>query len=96
MKGRNTILIIVIVFTSLIFICCNGSTKGKWSEFDKLRFRQDMEGIEELSALGENKTKWIECYLSKCEANYSSYFEADSDIKGCEEIALECNEAIFY
>lgn len=75
-------------------ILSNGSVKGKWSESDKQKFRQDMQNIEELSDLGENKTKWIECYLSKCEANFSSYYEADNDESGCEKLALECNDEL--
>lgn len=95
MKKRNPILILVIVFfTSLILISCSGSVKGKWSESDKQSFRKDMEEIEELSSFGENKTKWIECYLSKCEANYSSYAEADMDEKGCEKNASECYDEV--
>ncbi len=90
MKKWNSILIAVIIFTSLI--SCNGSVKGKWSESDKQNFRKDMQAVKELSNLGENKTKWIECYLSKCEANYSSYSKANTDEKGCEKIAEECGE----
>jgi hypothetical protein len=95
MKKRNSILMAVIIFTSLILISCNSSVKGKWSESDKQNFRKDMEGIEELSSFGENKTKWIECYLSKCEANFSSYYEANTDEKGCGKIALECKDELY-
>ena len=97
MKKWNSILIVIIIFTSLILISCNSSVKGKWSESDKQNFRKDMEGIEELSSLGENKTKWIECYLSKCEATFSSYSKANTDKKGCEKVAKEClQEVIEY
>ena len=95
MKKWNSILITIIIFTSLILISCNDSIKGKWSESDKQNFRKDMEGIEELSNLGENKIKWIDCYLSKCEANFSSYYEANTDSEGCKKIALECKEEVF-
>jgi hypothetical protein len=54
-----------------------------------------MESIQELSAFGDNKSKWIECYLNKCEANYSSFYEADRDAAGCKRIALICKEVIF-
>jgi len=74
------------------FILENGSVKGKWSEDDKKKFREDMNKIEELSSFGDNKNKWIECYLSKCEANYSSYNKADQDEKGVEKIAEECSD----
>ena len=94
MKNRKSVLSVVIIFTTLILISCSGSTKGKWSEADKLRFNNDMDQVQELSSLGANKAKWIECYLSKCEANYSSYIEADQDAKGCEKLAFECNDEI--
>ena len=83
-----------ILFATTILSSCNGTVKGKWSESDKQKFRKDMDGIKELSNFGENKTKWIECYLSKCEANFSSYSEADADEKGCEKIAEECREEV--
>ena len=55
-----------------------------------------MESIEELSVFGEeDKKKFIECYLTKCETNYSSYFMADRDFEGCEKIALECTLEVF-
>ena len=37
----------------------------------------------------EYKKKLIECFLSKCEANYPSYTEANNDEKGINEISLE-------
>jgi len=94
MKRKKSIQIALFIFTSLLLISCNISVKGNWSDSDKLKFYIEMEAVEELSALGENKTKWIECYLNKCEANYSSFYNADSDEKGCEEIALECFSSI--
>lgn len=94
MKRVYSILKVVIVFAVLVLTSCNGSVKGKWSDSDKQRFIKEMEAIEELSNLGENKTKWIECYLNKCEANFSSYFMANTDEEGCEKIALECSEEI--
>ncbi len=95
MKKWNSILIVIIIFTSLILSSCNDSIKGKWSESDKQNFRKEMEGIEELSVFGVNKTKWIECCLNKCEANYSSYSEANNaDEKGIENIGMECVEEI--
>ncbi len=95
MKKWNSILIAIIIFIPLILISCNDSIKGKWSESDKQKFRKEMEEIEELSNFGLNKTKFIECYLSKCEANYSSYSEANTDEKGCGKIALECKDELY-
>jgi hypothetical protein len=94
MNIRNTFLWIVIIFTSLILISCNESIKGDWSQSDRQSFRKDIGSIQELSALGDNKSKWIECYLNKCEANFSSYFVADRDAAGCKRIALICNEEV--
>jgi hypothetical protein len=71
----------------------NGSVKGKWSESDKQKFHKEMEAAD-LASFGENKTKWMECYLHKMEAQYSSFSEANSDAQGCEKIALECKEEI--
>ena len=95
MNIRNHFLLILIIFSSLILISCNESVKGKWSQSDRQSFRNEMESIQELSAFGDNKSKWIECYLNKCEANYSSFYDADRDAAGCKRIALMCNEVIF-
>lgn len=86
---------VVVMLTSLILTSCGGSVKGKWTEDDKQKFRNEVEGIEELSVLAENKTKWIECYLNKCEATYSSFEEADSDEKGLEKIQDACLSEVF-
>ena len=94
MKNRKTILSAVIIFTSLILISCVGSTKGKWSEADKQKFQKDMSEVQELSSLGKNKAKWIECYFGKCESNYSSYNQADKDLEGCKKFAVECTDEI--
>ena len=75
-------------------ILANGSVKGNWSNSDKQNFRQKMDAVEELSVFGESKTEWIECFLSRCEANYSSMHEADQDEEGVKKLALECNEYI--
>jgi hypothetical protein len=47
-----------------------GSIRGNWSDKDKRRFRNDMNNVEELSNFGEEKIKFIECYLEKCENYY--------------------------
>ncbi|MFM7667222.1 MAG: hypothetical protein ACKO7D_03435 [Bacteroidota bacterium] len=87
---------IIWVFITGLFILssCGGSVKGKWSEDDKQKFRNEMKNVKELSNFGKNKEKWIECYLSRCEANYSSFSEADQDEKGVEKIAVECTNFI--
>ena len=92
---KNQILSIIIILFSVIFIGCNESSKGNWSDTDKNRFRSVVETVEELNSFGEYKSDWIECYLNKCESNYSSFFSADSDEAGCTELAIECSEEIF-
>ena len=91
---KKKLILMFLVIISQIFSGCNGSKKGNWSETDKQKFQKDMYAVEELSNFGENKSKWIECYLSKCEANYSSYYEANQDEKGCEKLALECGNEV--
>ena len=93
MKKRNSILIVAIIFTSFILSSCGGSVKGKWSEADKLKFNEAIAKAD-LSAYGENKAKWTECYLGKLEANYSSFAEADNDRVGCPKYAAECIDLI--
>ncbi|MSP70215.1 MAG: hypothetical protein EXR20_08075 [Bacteroidetes bacterium] len=94
MKRKNSIFIVVIIFFSLILISCGGSVKGKWSQSDKEKFYKTMEGVKELSNFGANKTKWIDCYFSKCEANYSSFENANTDVNGVTKIGFECAEEL--
>ncbi len=75
-------------------IFANGSVKGNWSKEDVQKFYKDMNSVKELENFGDNKQRWIECYLEKCEAKYSSYAEADSDEPGCTEIATNCSVSI--
>lgn len=75
-------------------IYANGSVKGKWSEADKTKFYADMQAVEELNNLGDNKDKWIDCYFYKLQKNFESYFAANSDQAGCEKLAVKCNEEI--
>jgi len=51
----------------------NGSVLGNWSDSDKESFRADM------LAEGVDDSEFTECYLSKCEAAYKSYFHANAD-----------------
>lgn len=89
MKKRKLIWAFVFL-VSIAFSGCATSSKGEWSEVAKNRFREDMNGIESLSDIGANKEKWIECYLSKCEMNYDTYFQANQDEAGCSILAEEC------
>lgn len=94
MKSCHAIQLSLLLLVSFFLHSCNGSEKGKWSKEDKQKFREELNNIKELENFGSNKAKWIECYLSKCEANYSSFSEADRDAKGCEKYASECNEDV--
>lgn len=89
MKTRSSFILALLAMV-LLATSCNTSTKGNWSDADKKKFREEMSKVEELSNFGENKSKWIECYLSKCEASYSSFAAADSDETGVKKIAKEC------
>ena len=81
MINTKTTLLGLLLFISLVLTSCGGSVKGKWSEEDKQRFRKEMEGVSELANYGEDKEEWIECYLSKSEANFASFAEADKDCR---------------
>lgn len=67
-----------------------------WSDYEKRKFRSDMRKIPELSNFGENEDIFIECYLDKLQANYSSYAEADQDEDGCTKLSIECASEIYY
>lgn len=72
----------------------NGSIKGKWSKIDKDKFRLEMNKVEELNNLGDLKNRWIECFLSKSESEFSSYFEGSNEIEKTKEISQECSREI--
>lgn len=82
---------------TLIISCSETGTEsklGNWSDVDKNSFRSLMETVEELNNLGEDKSAFIECYLNKCESNYSSYYLADADEEGAAKLATECANEI--
>jgi hypothetical protein len=67
--------------------------KGNGQNLISKTFTKKWKGSKNYQIWAKTK-KWIECYLSKCEANYSSYYKADTDEKGAAKIALECNDDI--
>jgi hypothetical protein len=75
-------------------IFSSGSKRGEWSELDKKQFYKDMQEVKELESLEEKKSAWIDCYFSKCQKNFSSYLEANSDQEGCKRLAFECNDEV--
>lgn len=74
----------------MLLSACNNSKKGAWSDADKMKFKVEMDKVSELDNLSENKQAYIDCYLQKLEANYSSLYEADRDADGCKQLAEEC------
>lgn len=92
---RKQLLRITIILFSFAFTSCNESSYGNWSEKDKDSFRSDMLTVKELNEFSESKSEFIECYLKKCESNYSSYASANTDVEGCTRLAIECGEEIF-
>lgn len=94
MKNLKHLFPLLTIFITLVIAACSGSVKGKWSEEDRRSFYADMEAVEELDNFGDRRKDFIECYLNKAEANYSSYFLADLDEEGCEKLALECGQQV--
>lgn len=72
----------------------NGSKKGNWSKIDKDRFRFELNKIATLNDFGDKKHMFIECYLSKCEYEFSSYFEGSNAIEKSNFLAQECAKEI--
>ena len=78
------------VLLVLVLSSCKKSEKGSWSEADKQAFYKEMAKFD-LSRFGNNKSNWLECYLNKGEANYSSFSEMNSDTEGCKKLGHECS-----
>ncbi len=93
MKKRS-LFAMLLTTTMILSSCGSGSVKGKWSESDKQTFHKEMATVD-LSKLADKKEQWVECYLEKVEANYSSFGDANKDEAGCKKLALECNAAVF-
>ena len=72
------------------------SKKGAWSDADKQSGREYITGTPEQSnKLGKYKQEFIDCFVEKVEANYSSFDDAKSNDSVCEILAYECaNEII--
>lgn len=68
----------------------NNSLRGQWSNEDRVKFRQDMEAVQDVSYLGEKKDLYIDCFLRKCEQRYNSYYEANNDELGNKALLKEC------
>jgi outer membrane murein-binding lipoprotein Lpp len=95
MKKGLFIILALVFFTS----CENAenmadsaeSKKGAWSTADKELAQAEIKKVEsQLDYLGENKQQFIDCYLEKVEANYSSFASANSDEPGCAKLSTAC------
>jgi hypothetical protein len=68
----------------------NNSILGQWSNEDRVKFRKDMEAVQDVSYLGRKKDLYIDCFLRKCEQRYNSYYEANNDERGNKALLQEC------
>jgi len=93
LKTKKSFFILTMFISMLFFNSCNSSEKGKWSDADKEKFEKEMEKVD-LSSLGKNKEKFLECYLEKVQAKYASFTEADADVEGCKALAKECSDEV--
>lgn len=92
---------VLFIFSALL-IGCESSEKGKWTDADKEMARNEMEKEllkspgegGEFFAIKENRDQFLDCSLGKLEQTYSSYSEANQDLKGCEKIGEECALAL--
>lgn len=77
------------------YILTKFSIRGHWCEADKEAFYSLMETSEALKK-SDKKEEWVECYYSKCEDYYRSYYDANQDEQGCVKIAQECNSEVIF
>lgn len=97
MKNLKLIAVGIIALVTAIGIYQeknNESKKGKWSETDKKELRKQLYEDVDLSSLGDNKSKFIECCIGKIEANYSSLDEANQDESTGKKIARDCYDEV--
>jgi hypothetical protein len=76
-------------------VLSNGSVLGNWSEIDKASFRFDLDTMQDLAIFGAEKSRWIDCCLEKCEANFQSLYHANLDANTCERLGSDCARQIF-
>lgn len=84
--------IILTVAVALVLVSCGQSSKkGAWSQEDKDKFNKEMEKVKgSLDVLGDKKQAYIDCYWKKVEANYENFEKANSDVSGCQKLAMDC------
>ncbi len=105
MKIKNILLQgTALFFSAAILIGCSSenSKKGKWTSSDKEKARKSIEvglknaGAAEVFFTNEDiKKSFLDCSIEKLEKQYSSFSEADKDVKGCEQIGAECALSLF-
>ena len=84
----------LVIACFLLCLCaCGGSKKGNWTVQDKTlakaEIRSGMAGYENL--FPEKKLNaFTECALSKTEANYKNFEEADADDVGLARLFEQC------
>lgn len=84
-------IIFLASFVAILASCAAGSSKGKWNAEDKEKAQAAVKSVDsQLSALGDKKETFVNCYLEKVENNYDNFAEADKDIEGCKTLATEC------
>ena len=82
---------IYIIATMFLFLSCNQSTKGNWTEEDKAKARTQWEvGKTNIEAGGIDFELFVSCVIERSEQNYDSYIEAMKDKTGLEAIGTEC------
>lgn len=97
MKNLKLIAVGIIALVTSIGIYQeknNESKKGNWSETDKKELRKQLYEREGLSSLGDNKSKFIECCISKAETNYSSPYEVSQNEEASKKIARDCYDEV--
>ncbi len=83
-------LFFFILFSAALISCNTQSKKGAWSKADKVLFYKEMENTKDLDNLGEDKTKWIDCYYEKSQKEFASFEEANNNLEGCKKLAEIC------
>jgi peptidoglycan hydrolase CwlO-like protein len=89
MKKKILAVCLVLVSICILSSCGPSSVKGKWTDSDKQTLRAELQK-QDWSKLGDNKNKFIDCYMSKVEQKYNSINELAKDTEGNTKISTEC------
>ena len=93
MNYEETIFFVLAV---AILGSCMVPKKGKWTNSEKEKARKELSKVdaEIRETLGEQTDDFFDCYMEKIMSNYANFKEANEDFEGCENLALECAEAV--